>query len=85
MVTDWMAEQMYDLGYVQHLDPAGIPNVEANIRDNLENVSCDPGRKYSVPWQSGMTGLIVDTPAGPECSFGQPTCSTRSTRARSRC
>ena len=65
VMTDWMAEKMHDLGYVQNLDPAGIPNVEANIRDNLKNVSFDPGRKYSVPWQSGMTGLIVNTQLAP--------------------
>src|SRR3954451_2355464 len=26
VVTDWMAGKMHDLGYVQDLDPAGIPN-----------------------------------------------------------
>jgi len=65
VVTDWMAEKMHDLGYVQNLDKAGIPNVEANLRDNLRHVTTDPNRDFSVPWQSGMTGLIVNTKLAP--------------------
>ncbi len=65
VVTDWMAEKMHQLGYVQNLDKAGIPNVEKNIRPDLKNVQFDPGRNYSVPWQSGMTGLIVNTRLAP--------------------
>src|SRR3954454_11625691 len=65
VVTDWMAQKMHELGYVQDLDKAGIPNVEANLRDNLRNTSTDPGRKFSVPWQSGMTGLIVNKTLAP--------------------
>ena len=65
VLTDWMAKKMYDLGYLQNIDKAGIPNVEANLRDDLRNPSFDPGRKFSVPWQSGMTGLIVNTQLAP--------------------
>jgi len=65
VVTDWMAKKMHDLGYVQDLDKSGIPNVEANLRDNLQHVSTDPNRDFSVPWQSGMTGLIVNTKLAP--------------------
>jgi spermidine/putrescine transport system substrate-binding protein len=65
VLTDWMAEKMHDLGYVQDLDKAGIPNVEANLRDNLQHPTFDPNRSYSVPWQSGMTGLIVNKSLAP--------------------
>jgi spermidine/putrescine transport system substrate-binding protein len=65
VVTDWMAQKMHDLGYVQNLDKAGLPNVEANLRDNLQHPDFDPNRDYSVPWQSGMTGLIVNTQLAP--------------------
>jgi spermidine/putrescine transport system substrate-binding protein len=65
VVTDWMAKKMYDLGYLQNLDKAGIPNVTANLRDNLQHPDFDPDRKFSVPWQSGMTGLIVNTKLAP--------------------
>ena len=66
VVTDWMAKKMYDLGYLQNVDKAGLPNVEANLRDNLQHPDFDPDRKFSVPWQSGMTGLIVNTELAPD-------------------
>jgi len=65
VVTDWMAKKMYDLGYLQNLDKSGIPNVEANLLPTLKNPSFDPGRQFSIPWQSGMTGLIVNTSQAP--------------------
>jgi spermidine/putrescine transport system substrate-binding protein len=65
VVTDWMAKKMYDFGYLQKIDKAGIPNVTANLRDNLKHPSFDPNRDFSVPWQSGMTGLIVNTKLAP--------------------
>jgi spermidine/putrescine transport system substrate-binding protein len=66
VVTDWMAKKMYDLGYLQNLDKSGLPNVEANLRENLKDPDFDPGRKFSVPWQSGMTGLIVNKSQAPD-------------------
>ena len=65
VMTDWMAKKMYDLGYLQNLDKAGFPNVTANLRDDLQHPDFDPERKFSVPWQSGMTGLIVNTSLAP--------------------
>jgi spermidine/putrescine transport system substrate-binding protein len=32
-----------------------------NIDDRWVNVDWDPGRRYSVPWQWGVTGVVVDT------------------------
>ncbi|HVY97304.1 MAG TPA: spermidine/putrescine ABC transporter substrate-binding protein [Solirubrobacterales bacterium] len=66
VVTDWMAAKMRELGYLQNLDKAGIPNVEANLNKSLRHPSFDPNREFSVPWQSGMGGLIVRTDLAPE-------------------
>jgi spermidine/putrescine transport system substrate-binding protein len=66
IVTDWMAAKMRELGYLQNLDKAGIPNVEANLAKSLRHPSFDPNRDFSVPWQSGMGGLIVRTDLAPE-------------------
>jgi len=56
VLTDWMAGRLIRLGYVAPLDDSKFPN-RANLVDNVKDVSFDPGRKYSVPWLSGMTGI----------------------------
>jgi spermidine/putrescine transport system substrate-binding protein len=66
VVTDYMAKKMYDLGYLQNLDKEALPNVEENLRADLQSPGFDPERNFSVPWQSGMTGIIVNTDEAPE-------------------
>jgi spermidine/putrescine transport system substrate-binding protein len=56
VLTDWMAGRLIRLGYVQELDKSNIPN-EQNLLGTYRDVPFDPGRKYSLPWQSGMTGI----------------------------
>jgi spermidine/putrescine transport system substrate-binding protein len=65
VVTDWMAKQMNDLGYLQQIDYADVPNVDANLKDSLRSPEFDPNRDFSIPWQSGMTGLLVNTKEAP--------------------
>ena len=60
VLTDWMAARMIGLGWTQELDMAAMPNVEANLVDSLREPSWDPGRKHSVPWQSGLTGIAYN-------------------------
>ena len=66
VVTDWMAQQMYDLGYLQEINPDDLPTVFENMVDGLRDPAFDPGRKYSIPWQSGMTGIWIDKSKAPE-------------------
>ncbi len=66
VVTDWMAKQMHDLGYLQNLDKADLPNVTKNLRQDLRHPAIDPDRDYTVPWQTGMTGIWVDKSKAPE-------------------
>jgi spermidine/putrescine transport system substrate-binding protein len=54
--TDWMAARWIRLGYAQELNAANIPN-KSNILDTLADVSFDPGRNYSLTWQSGFAGF----------------------------
>lgn len=56
VLTDWMAGRMIRLGYVAPLDDTKFPN-RVNVADAVRNVDFDPGRKFSVPWVSGMTGI----------------------------
>jgi spermidine/putrescine transport system substrate-binding protein len=66
VVTDWMAKDMYDLGYLQEINPDDLPTVFENMSSSLRDPSFDPGRKFSIPWQSGMTGIWVDKSKAPE-------------------
>jgi spermidine/putrescine transport system substrate-binding protein len=43
-------------GWVQKLDKERIPNIE-NLIDAQASPPFDPEREYSLPWQSGMTGI----------------------------
>ncbi|WP_448070523.1 ABC transporter substrate-binding protein [Georgenia yuyongxinii] len=63
VLTDWMAARLVGLGWLQELDKPNLPNVEANLLDNLRSPSWDPDRSYSVPWQSGMTGIAYNAAA----------------------
>ena len=66
VVTDWMAKQMCDLGYLQELDHSTLPTVFEHLLPSLESPAFDPDRKFSVPWQSGMTGLMVNKKLAPD-------------------
>ena len=57
--TDWMVARLIRLGWVQKLDKANIPNA-ANLEPDLANVPFDKGRVYSLPWQSGFTGIAYN-------------------------
>lgn len=61
VLTDWMAGKMIDLGWLQELDKSAMPNVEANLIESLRSPGFDPERKYSVPWQSGLTGIAYNS------------------------
>jgi spermidine/putrescine transport system substrate-binding protein len=60
--TDWMVARLIRQGYVQKLDLANIPN-HKNVEDTLLNVEFDPGRLYSLPWQSGFAGIAYNPKA----------------------
>jgi spermidine/putrescine transport system substrate-binding protein len=62
VVTDWMASKLHQLGYLQDLDHSLIPNIK-NLQPNLLNVPFDKGRKFSLTWQSGLTGIAQNPKA----------------------
>ncbi|MDE3151627.1 MAG: spermidine/putrescine ABC transporter substrate-binding protein [Gemmatimonadota bacterium] len=59
VLTDWMVTRLIRMGYCAPLDDARFPN-KTRLVDDFRNVAFDPGRKYSVPWMSGMTGLAYN-------------------------
>ena len=54
-VQQWISE-----GLLQPLDPEIVTD-RGNIEPRWMDVDFDPGREYTVPWQWGTTGVIVNT------------------------
>ena len=58
VVTDWMIGNMIELGYLEPIDvERDVPNFVENAADKYQDRTYDPGNQYSVPWQSGITGI----------------------------
>ncbi len=56
-------------GYAEKLDKSAIPNMK-NLIDVQKHPSFDPNRDYTLPWQSGMTGIAYnDTLTDPVLSI----------------
>ncbi|MEA2441186.1 MAG: spermidine/putrescine transport system substrate-binding protein, partial [Thermoleophilaceae bacterium] len=51
--------RMIELGWVEKLDKSAIPNIK-NLQPVQQHPGWDPDREYSLPWQSGMTGIGYD-------------------------
>ena len=45
--------------WAEPLDKSAIPNIK-NLQDSLKSPGFDPDRTYSLPWQSGMTGIATN-------------------------
>ena len=54
-IQTWVGE-----GLFQPLDREIVTNI-GNIQPQFADVPFDPNREYTVPWQWGTTGVIVDT------------------------
>ena len=53
--------EMIELGYLVELDPTRRPNFDANVGPAFQDPAYDPGNKYTMAWQSGMTGIAYNT------------------------
>jgi spermidine/putrescine transport system substrate-binding protein len=61
VLTDLSAlpARMIELGWLEKLDKSAIPNI-SNLQPTQQHPAWDPDREYSLPWQSGMTGIGYD-------------------------
>ncbi|CAN5515389.1 MAG: spermidine/putrescine ABC transporter substrate-binding protein [Chloroflexi bacterium] len=58
VMTDWMIGNMIELGYLEPINvERDVPNFVEHAADKYQDRSYDPGNQYSVPWQSGITGI----------------------------
>ncbi|MET9294519.1 spermidine/putrescine ABC transporter substrate-binding protein [Streptomyces sp. NPDC003077] len=60
VISDWMGARYVRLGWVQEMDRAAQPHVARNLDPLLRTPHFDPGRRHSVPWQSGITGIAYN-------------------------
>jgi spermidine/putrescine transport system substrate-binding protein len=61
VMTDWMIGNMARLGYLEAIDvERDVPNFVANADQTYRERSYDPDNLYSVPWQSGITGIAYN-------------------------
>ncbi len=51
---------LIEKGWAEKLDKDALPNI-SNLQESLASPSFDPDREYSLPWQSGMTGIATNT------------------------
>ena len=59
---------MLKKGWAEKLDKSAIPNIK-NLVDVQQHPNFDPHRDYTLPWQSGMTGIAYnDTLTDPVLS-----------------
>jgi spermidine/putrescine transport system substrate-binding protein len=64
VLSDWMAARWIRLGYVQEIDHQNIPNFN-NLRLMFKDAAFDPGRRASLPWRNGFTGIAWNKEAIP--------------------
>ena len=62
---------MIVLGWAAKLDHSKIPN-RVNLLDSLQHPSFDANRDYTMPWQSGMTGLAYNKKLVAELGLQPP-------------
>lgn len=50
-------DKLKELNYLTPLDQSRMKNFYANATSLVKNPSYDPGNRYTMAWQSGMTGI----------------------------
>ncbi|MCL6300379.1 polyamine ABC transporter substrate-binding protein [Streptomyces kronopolitis] len=60
VMSDWMCARLVRLGWVQEMDRTAQPQVAKHLDPLLRTPHFDPGRRHSVPWQSGITGIAYN-------------------------
>ncbi|CAN5859306.1 spermidine/putrescine ABC transporter substrate-binding protein [soil metagenome] len=60
--TSWLAGRLINLGWVDKLPLEQVPNAK-NLRPDLAKPSWDPTGEYTLPWQTGITGIAYNLDA----------------------
>jgi spermidine/putrescine transport system substrate-binding protein len=69
VLTDWMAQRLADLGWLETIDTSSMINYPGNLEARYSDRAWDPDNTLAAPYLSGMTGLGFDrTVTGPVTS-----------------
>ncbi|MFF4823182.1 ABC transporter substrate-binding protein [Streptomyces sp. NPDC001312] len=60
VISDWLCARFVRLGWVQEMDRARQPRVARYLDPLLRDPAFDPGRKFTMPYQSGITGIAYN-------------------------
>jgi spermidine/putrescine transport system substrate-binding protein len=63
LTSGWQVSQLIENGWVVPLDHSLLPNFAAHAASIARNPNYDPGNRYTIPWQSGFTGIAYNTNA----------------------
>ncbi|SPJ35113.1 polyamine ABC transporter substrate-binding protein [Kushneria phyllosphaerae] len=58
--TDYFVPRLIKADLIQPLDHAQLPGLE-NLLPEFQDPAYDPGNRYSVPYQWGVTGIVYDS------------------------
>ncbi|MEB3193981.1 MAG: spermidine/putrescine ABC transporter substrate-binding protein [Cyanobacteriota bacterium] len=62
VLASWMAERLIGLGWAEPLPLAQVPNV-SHLLPSLRHPSWDPQQRFTLPWQSGIAGIVYNIKA----------------------
>ncbi|WP_073950309.1 polyamine ABC transporter substrate-binding protein [Streptomyces kebangsaanensis] len=60
VISDYMCARYVRLGWVLEMDRDRQPHVAEHLDPLLRSPAFDPGRRFTVPYQSGITGIAYD-------------------------
>jgi spermidine/putrescine transport system substrate-binding protein len=60
LTNGWYLTQLINNGWLVQLDHSKLPNFSENAGASVQDPFYDPGNQYTLPWQSGMTGIGYD-------------------------
>jgi spermidine/putrescine transport system substrate-binding protein len=63
LTSGWQVTQLIENGWVVPLDHSLIPNFATHAASIAKSPHYDPGNRFTIPWQSGFTGIAYNTKA----------------------
>jgi spermidine/putrescine transport system substrate-binding protein len=61
LTNGWQLTQLIDNGWLIELDHELLPSFSSYAAAWAKNPNYDPGNRYTIPWQSGLTGIAYNT------------------------